>query len=82
MFLILTCRKTRTPRELLAELMEETRELAYKHSVKANAIEEQVYLNPETMFMEHSTALWEMQPHPCSSFLPTVHNISCVVRST
>lgn len=35
------------PRELLAELMEETRELAYKHSVKANAIEEQVYLNPE-----------------------------------
>lgn len=36
------------PRELLAELMEETRELAYKHSVKANAIEEQVYLNSET----------------------------------
>ena len=35
------------PRKLLAELMEETRELAYKHSVKANAIEEQVYLNPE-----------------------------------
>lgn len=36
------------PRELLAELMEETRELAYKHSVKANAIEEQIYLNSET----------------------------------
>ncbi len=34
-------------RVLLAELMEETRELAYKHSVKANSIEEQVYLHPE-----------------------------------
>ena len=33
-------------RELLAEFMEETRELAYKHSVKANAIEEQVFMNP------------------------------------
>jgi gliding motility-associated lipoprotein GldD len=35
-------------RGLLAELMEETRALAYKHSVKANAIEEQVYINAET----------------------------------
>lgn len=34
-------------RELLAGLMEETRELAYKHSVKANAIEEQVFINPD-----------------------------------
>jgi gliding motility-associated lipoprotein GldD len=33
-------------RELLAGLMEETRELAYKHSVKANAIEERVFINP------------------------------------
>jgi gliding motility-associated lipoprotein GldD len=35
------------PRELLAELMEETRELAYKHSIKANAIEERIFVNPE-----------------------------------
>ena len=33
-------------RELLAEFMEETYELAYKHSIKANAIEEQVFMNP------------------------------------
>lgn len=33
-------------RELLAGLMEETRELAYKHSVKAHAIEEQLFVNP------------------------------------
>lgn len=33
--------------EHLAELLEETRELAYKHSVKANAIDEQLYLNPD-----------------------------------
>lgn len=33
-------------RELLAEFMEETHELAYKHSIKANAIEEQVFMNP------------------------------------
>lgn len=30
----------------LAELMEETRTLAYKHSIKADAIEEQVFMNP------------------------------------
>lgn len=34
-------------RQHLAELLEETRELAYKHSIKANAIDEQLYLNPE-----------------------------------
>ncbi len=33
-------------RAFLAGLMEETRELAYKHSVKANAIEERVFINP------------------------------------
>lgn len=33
-------------RELLAEFMEESHELAYKHSIKANAIEEQVFVNP------------------------------------
>jgi len=32
--------------ELLAEFMEESHELAYKHSIKANAIEEQVFMNP------------------------------------
>lgn len=32
-------------RELLSEFMEETRELAYKHSIKANAIEEQIFVN-------------------------------------
>ncbi len=35
------------PRNFLAELMEETREMAYKHSIKANAIEEQLYVNPD-----------------------------------
>jgi gliding motility-associated lipoprotein GldD len=30
----------------LAEFMEESRELAYKHSIKANAISEQVFVNP------------------------------------
>lgn len=34
-------------RELLAGFMEETRELAYKHSIKANAIEERIFVNPE-----------------------------------
>jgi gliding motility-associated lipoprotein GldD len=34
-------------RSLLAELMEETRELAYKHSIKASAIEEQIFVHPE-----------------------------------
>ncbi len=35
------------PRKFLAELMEESHELAYKHSIKANAIEEQLYMNSE-----------------------------------
>ncbi len=30
----------------LAELMEESRRLAYKHSIKADAIEEQIFMNP------------------------------------
>ncbi len=33
-------------RAKLAELMEESRRLAYKHSIKADAIEEQVFMNP------------------------------------
>ncbi|MFW5773534.1 MAG: gliding motility lipoprotein GldD, partial [Tangfeifania sp.] len=32
--------------EILAEFMEESFELAYKHSIKADAIEEQVFMNP------------------------------------
>jgi gliding motility-associated lipoprotein GldD len=32
---------------LLAEFMEETRKLAYKHSIKADAIDEQIFINPE-----------------------------------
>lgn len=31
---------------LLAEFLEETRKLAYKHSIKADAIQEQVFMNP------------------------------------
>jgi gliding motility-associated lipoprotein GldD len=34
-------------RVLLNEFMEETRTLAYKHSVKADAIEEKVFMNPD-----------------------------------
>lgn len=34
-------------RQILAEFMEETRELAYKHSIKADAIEERIFVNPE-----------------------------------
>ena len=33
-------------RKQLNELMEETRTLAYKHTIKADAIEEQVFMNP------------------------------------
>jgi gliding motility-associated lipoprotein GldD len=32
-------------RQILTEFMEEARELAYKHSIKANAIEEQIFVN-------------------------------------
>ncbi len=34
-------------RILLNEFMEETHSLAYKHSIKADAIQEQVFMNPE-----------------------------------
>jgi gliding motility-associated lipoprotein GldD len=37
----------RPSRELLAEFMEETRKLAYKHTIKADAIDEQIFMNPE-----------------------------------
>lgn len=33
--------------QLLGELMEETRTLAYKHSIKADAIDERLFLNPK-----------------------------------
>ncbi len=33
-------------RKELAELMEESRRLAYKHSIKADAIDEQIFINP------------------------------------
>jgi len=32
--------------KMLGEFIEETRRLAYKHSIKANAIDEQLFLNP------------------------------------
>ena len=32
---------------LLAEFMEESRTLAYKHSIKASSIRERIYMNPE-----------------------------------
>ncbi|MFV0593000.1 MAG: gliding motility lipoprotein GldD [Draconibacterium sp.] len=34
-----------TAREFLIELMEETRRLAYEHSIKASSIEEQIFVN-------------------------------------
>jgi len=34
------------PRKRLAGFMEESRSLAYKHSIRANAIEEQIFMNP------------------------------------
>ncbi len=39
-------KKTNTSREALLELMEESRSLAYKHSIKADAIDEQIFMNP------------------------------------
>lgn len=36
----------KSQRESLIEFMEETRRLAYKHSIKANAIDEQIFMNP------------------------------------
>jgi len=38
--------QTKPARELLFELMEETRSLAYKHSIKADAINERIFVNP------------------------------------
>lgn len=39
--------ENKTKRQALIELMEDTRELAYKHSIKANAINEQIFINPK-----------------------------------
>ena len=36
----------KSQRESLIEFMEETRRLAYKHSIKADAIDEQIFMNP------------------------------------
>ena len=38
--------QSKPTRELLFELMEETRSLAYKHSIKADAIDEKIFVNP------------------------------------
>ncbi len=35
-----------TRREALIQFMEDTRRLAYKHSIKADAIDEQIFMNP------------------------------------
>lgn len=37
--------KKKTTHQLLYELMEETRSLAYKHTIKADAIDEQIFVN-------------------------------------
>lgn len=39
--------KTELTRGRLNEFLEETHELAYKHSIKADAIQEQVFMNPD-----------------------------------
>lgn len=39
--------KGKSTRDLLIELMEDTRTLAYKHSIKANAIDERIFVNPQ-----------------------------------
>lgn len=36
----------KSSREMLIKVMEETRKLAYKHSIKADAIDEQIFMNP------------------------------------
>ncbi len=36
----------KSPRESLIEFMEDTRRLAYKHSIKADAIDEHIFMNP------------------------------------
>ena len=38
--------KNETKKIRLARLMEETHQLAYKHTIKADAIEEQIFMNP------------------------------------
>lgn len=42
----LSADKNKTNRQMLFEFLEETRTLAYKHSIKADAIHEQVFMNP------------------------------------
>jgi hypothetical protein len=37
-------------RQLLSKFMEEAHTLAYKHTIKADAIQEQVFMNPGEMF--------------------------------
>jgi len=39
-------KQKKSQRESLIEFMEDTRRLAYKHSIKANAIDEQIFMNP------------------------------------
>ena len=39
--------KAKPPRQMLYELMEETRSLAYKHTIKADAIDEKIFVNPK-----------------------------------
>lgn len=39
-------KKEQSGENLLAKFMEETRSLAYKHTVKADAIDEQIFMNP------------------------------------
>ena len=36
----------KTEENILAKFMEDTRRLAYKHSIKADAIQEQIFMNP------------------------------------
>lgn len=52
--------------DLLFELMEETRSLAYKHAIKATAIDEQIFMNPArkvygTVYHIHGNAASPMQ---------------------
>jgi len=39
-------RQGKSSRDALIEFMEETRRLAYKHSIKADAIDERIFMNP------------------------------------
>lgn len=56
----------RDTRNLLIQLMEETRSLAYKHSIKATSIDEQIFVNPQekvygTIYKIHGNAASPMQ---------------------